>query len=422
MGDIVMTIIKTLSVVLNGVVLTKCIPRKRSLPVVIAGWTLIGLLCFLIERISGVLTELTVIGASLFIPFVFWAYSGKLFQMMYAMVLPMFFTLSQQMFVESVLRFFLPYGTDTYWLTYLIAVLVIYAVYIFAVIKFGKRFFDKLFIQGRSSEWALYTFSSLLAFFAMGILYMNFIGVNTPVFFLALCATSWSYIMLCFAIINTHEKTRQKYETELAREIISSGRGYYDKLTDMTEQIHILRHDYKHHLASMQKMIKDGADTEIHDYLEALDDDIDKKEINDYSASRVVNALLDSFSETCKKANIDFSVRIISPPPGTVDDYELCIILGNLFENAITACLRTPENERRYIEISMRPRDNQYGIKVENSYDGVIKNEGKTLFTIKKDGGLGIKSIVSVARKYNGEYVPVWDEKKFSAFVVLKLK
>jgi hypothetical protein len=69
----------------------------------------------------------------------------------------------------------------------------------------------------------------------------------------------------------------------------------------------------------------------------------------------------------------------------------------------------------------MRPREGQYGIKVENSYDGILKNEGKTLYTTKKDGGLGIKSIVSVARSHNGEYVPVWDEKKFSAFVVLKL-
>jgi hypothetical protein len=40
--------------------------------------------------------------------------------------------------------------------------------------------------------------------------------------------------------------------------------------------------------------------------------------------------------------------------------------------------------------------------------------------TFNKDGGLGIKIIVSVARKYGGEYVPIWDEKKISAYVILK--
>jgi signal transduction histidine kinase len=421
MADIAMTVIKSLSVVLNAIVLTKCIPRRRPLPAVIAGWTLIGLICFAAERYLNILPDLTVLGATLFIPLIFWAYSGDIFQMLYAMILATFFTLAQQFFVESILRFFVPYGTDTYWLIYLIAVLAIYAVYIWAVLRFGKRFFDKLFIEGRTSEWALYTFSSLLAFVTMGVLYEFLINKNTPLFLLILCAIAWGYIMLCFAIINTHEKTRQKYEAELAREIISSGRGYYEKLTDITEQLHILRHDYKHHLASMQKMIKGGYSKEIQDYLEILGADIDEKAVNDYCKSRAVNALLDSFFEACKEERIDFSVKIILPPPDTIDDYELCIILGNLLGNAVTACLRTPENEKRYIEVSMRTRDRQYGIKVENSFDGVLKNEGKTLFSAKKDGGLGIKSIMSVAGRRGGEYIPVWDEHKFSAFVLLQL-
>jgi signal transduction histidine kinase len=421
MADIAMTVIKSLSVVLNAVVLTKCIQRKRPLPLVIAGWTLIALLSYTLERFNNMLPELTVLGATLFIPLVFWAYSGKLFQMCYAMVLPMFFTIVQQMFVESLLRFIITYGTEKYWLIYLIAVLVIYAVYIWAVLRFGKQFFDKLFSEGRNSEWALYTAGSLLAFAAIGVLYNYLISINTAVFLLALSAITWGYLMLCFAIINTHEKAKQKYEAELAREIISSGRGYYEKVTGLSEQLHILRHDYKHHLASMKKMIKSGYTEEIQDFLDILGAGLDEKAVNEYCKSRVVNALLDSYSENCKTKQIDFSVKIIPPPSGTIDDYELCIILGNLLDNAITACSNTPENEKQYIEVSMRPREDQYGIKVENSYDGVLKNEGKTLFTTKKGGGLGIKSIISVAESHGGEYVPVWDEKKFSAFVVLKL-
>jgi signal transduction histidine kinase len=421
MADFAMTVIKMLSVVLNAIVLTKCIPRRKPLPAVIAGWALIALICFAAERFFHILPDMTVLGATLFIPLIFWAYSGKVFQVLYAMILPTFFTLAQQMLVECILRFIVPYSTDTYWLIYLIAVLVIYAVYIWAVLRFGKRFFDKLFIEGRTSEWALYTVSSLLAFAVLGVLYEFLINKNTPLFLLILCAIAWGYIMLCFAIINTHEKTAQKYEAELAREIISSGRGYYEKLTDVTEQLHMLRHDYKHHLASMEKMIKNGYSDEIQEYLELLGADIDEKAVNDYCKSRVINALLDSFFETCKKEQIEFNVRVILPPPETIDDYELCIILGNLLTNAVTACLRTPEAENRYIEVSMKPREAQYGIKVENSFDGVLKNEGKILYSTKKDGGLGIKSIITVAGRHRGEYIPVWDEHKFSAFVLLQL-
>jgi signal transduction histidine kinase len=350
MAYIAMTIIKSLSVVMNAIVLTKCIPHKRPLPAVMAGWVSIGVICYIIERIFGVIPELTVLGAVLFIPLVFWGYSGKFFQITYAMVLPMFFTISQQLLIEAVLRLIMPYGTETYWLVYLIVVLVVSALYIWAVLRFGKLFFDKLFSEGRNREWALYTVGSLIAFFTMGILYNYLINVNTPVFLLVLCAVMWSYIMLCFAVINTHEKTKQKYEADLAREIISSGRGYYEKLTEITEELNILRHDYKHHLSAIQQMIKSGANSDIQKYLEVLNKDTLGKEINDYCESRVINALLDSFCERCKSEQIDYEVRIILPPEKQVDDYELCIILGNLLENAITACLRTPEEEKRYIE------------------------------------------------------------------------
>jgi signal transduction histidine kinase len=320
---------------------------------------------------------------------------------------------------EILARVFIPYGEFWYWLAMLVMPTAALIIYIILVLRFGRGLIERLFSYGTEKEWALYALSSIICFIVLSSIYPR-LAEYTAVVLLLLFFISWFLIVLCFAIINTHEKSKQKYEAELARGIISSGRDYYEKLTDMTEQIHIMRHDYKHHLNSIEKIIKGEATADIKDYLEILNADIDEKAVNDYCKSRVVNALLDSFSETCKNKQIDFRVKIIPPPAGTVDDYELCIILGNLLDNAIAACLRTPENEKQYIEVSMRPREGQYGIKVENSYDGVLKNEGKTLYTTKKDGGLGIKSIISVAERHNGEYVPVWDDKKFSAFVVLK--
>jgi sensor histidine kinase regulating citrate/malate metabolism len=231
----------------------------------------------------------------------------------------------------------------------------------------------------------------------------------------------WSFAVLCFAIIITHEKSKRQYEAELSRNIIHSGSDYYKKMHEMSEQLRIMRHDYKYHLTSMQKMIDDGDTSQVKDYLAKVSDGIDDSVVHDYCNNRVLNALLYGYAERCKAADILFSAKII-PPPTEFDDYELCIITGNLLENAVTACQRTPLETKKYIELSMRPRESQYGIKVENSYDGVLRHEGKELFTTKKNGGLGINSIKAIAKRHNGEYVPVWDEHKFSAFVVLKIE
>jgi signal transduction histidine kinase len=357
----------------------------------------------------------------LYLPVILLLFRGLTFQKVFGYFAPMTFAATLTLPCEIAARLFiLPLGEFWYWLAMLLMPAAALLVYTILVWRFGRVLIEKLFSFGTEKEWSLYALSSVICFIVLSSIYPS-MAEQTAIVLLLLFFISWFLIVLCFAIINTHEKSKQKYENELAKEIISSGRGYYEKLTDITEQLHILRHDYKHHLATVKKMIKGGRNTEIYDYLEKLNADIDEKEINDFCKSRVINALLDSFCDICKREEIEFEVKIILPPEKTVDDYELCIILGNLLENAVTACLRTPDEERKYIEISMRPREGQYGIKVENSFDGVVKSEGKTLYTTKKDGGLGIKSILSVAGKHGGEYVPVWDEHKFSAFVVLKL-
>jgi signal transduction histidine kinase len=359
--------------------------------------------------------------AWMYLPIIIYLFKGLFFQKVFAYFAPMTLAATLVLPIDILSQLLIPLGEFWYWLAMLLFPTAVLIIYILVVRRYGRKLIERLFAYGSEKEWAIYALSSMICYIVLSSIYPN-LAAYKAIVLLLLFFLAWCLFILCFAIINTHEKTRQKYEADLAREIISSGRGYYEKLTDMTEQLHILRHDYKHHLASMQKMIKSGYSEEIQDYLKILNENMDEKVMNVYCKSRVINALLDSFSERCKQEDIEFLVKIKLPPAGTVDDYELCSILGNLLDNAITACLRTPEFERRYIELSMRPHAHQYGIKVENSYDGVLKHEGKVLYTIKKDGGLGIKSTVSVASRYNGEYVPVWDEKKFSAFVVLKIK
>jgi signal transduction histidine kinase len=423
MQEITLSVFPIFTVFTNFFVLIICLPRRKSLLfTILAIGAVVGanFAADIILGRLGIVDPYKGFRSLLYLPLVIYLFKGLFFQKVFGFFAPMALTATVILPAEILARSITQFGEFWYWFAMFAIPSSALIILNILVWRFGRGLIQKLFAYGTEKEWSLYALSSVICFLAMPIIYPALAEYTAVVLFLIFFA-AWFLIVLCFAIINTHEKSKQKYETELAREIISSGRDYYEKLTDITEQLHILRHDYKHHLNSVKKMIKGGSDTEIQNYLEKLNADIDEKEINEYCNSRVINALLDSFFETCKSEGIEFEVKVILPPIETIDDYELCIILGNLLENAVTACLRTPERERKYIEISMRPREEQYGIKVENSYDGVIKSEGKTLYTTKKDGGLGIKSILSVAGKHSGEYVPVWDEHKFSAFVVLKL-
>jgi hypothetical protein len=59
---------------------------------------------------------------------------------------------------------------------------------------------------------------------------------------------------------------------------------------------------------------------------------------------------------------------------------------------------------------------------VKNTFDGtVLKEEGHIVSRKGESGGLGIKSIRTIANRHHGEYVPEWNENTFTASVMLRL-
>jgi len=168
----------------------------------------------------------------------------------------------------------------------------------------------------------------------------------------------------------------------------------------------------------MQKLFEDGYADEAREYLAKLNANTINAPLHNYCKNRVLNALLSGFAERCEKEQISFTVKIELLP--SISDYEMCIITGNLLENAVTACMRTPEGKKRYIELRMHRHDDNFGFMAENSFDGILNQNGDKLLSAKKDGGFGINSIVSIISRHNGEYTPVWDEDKFKAFVIIK--
>ena len=73
-----------------------------------------------------------------------------------------------------------------------------------------------------------------------------------------------------------------------ANEVIASGRGYYENLTKMTEELHILRYAYKHHHSSMQKLFKDNYTDEAREYLAKLNANTIDDPLYDYCKSCVL--------------------------------------------------------------------------------------------------------------------------------------
>lgn len=85
-----------------------------------------------------------------------------------------------------------------------------------------------------------------------------------------------------------------------------------------------------------------------------------------------------------------------------VDDIELCNLLGNILDNAIEAAKHCPNG---YIEVSIRSDENMVLVIVANTIIGSVIKRNSELKSTKKNAdrhGYGVKTIRSIAEKYNG--------------------
>jgi len=210
----------------------------------------------------------------------------------------------------------------------------------------------------------------------------------------------------------------RKAEAEFARGLVSAERTHYQKITKMHETLSILRHDFKYHLRVIDELLQTGDVEKVGLYLAEIRKQMPEGELHYYCVDSVVNALLASYAKNCEKFNIKYNAKIALPKTLSIPRYDMCIILGNLLENALEACKKLNGGE---IELNMKTNEQHLAIMVKNSFDGVVSEKNGELTSTKKDGGFGLRSVKAIAERYGGHVTIERTENIFTIYVMVNL-
>lgn len=134
-----------------------------------------------------------------------------------------------------------------------------------------------------------------------------------------------------------------------------------------------------------------------------------------YCGNEMVNAVLRFKSRQCRENGIAVSIQVGFPETAGLTDRDLCSLLTNLFDNAIDACGKLPE-QRRSIKLQIS-RHNRYLLIV-------MRNPavpGHVFRGPRQGHGLGLEIIKEIAEKYDGQLRCRFEEGVFRAEVVLKV-
>ena len=269
-------------------------------------------------------------------------------------------------------------------------------------------------------------YESLLLAYPLLALIIMFIGINTIfsptslskrgggeiAFFLALCVMIMiTYMLILSNTCSIIEGRKTEEELTHARQMLSKQREHYNQILDYIEQVRIIKHDFRHHIYALQSMDKE----EQNAYLKSLQKNLEQSDEIFFCQNQSVNGLLQDYNTRAKKNDISFTVKLDISYNIPVDDLTLCIIIGNLLENAFEACSHLDND--KYVSLRGRWIDDHLMMMVENSYDGHVKKNNGHIVSRKKDGGLGLVSIRRMLSRPGNEIEVNYDDNTFTVMI-----
>ena len=192
------------------------------------------------------------------------------------------------------------------------------------------------------------------------------------------------------------DKQIERYQ----RELIDT---HYQEVENMYKKMRGWRHDYRNHIQTMKVLAEKGNLEAIKEYLNKLDEDLATVDTVVKTGNAMADAILNSKISLAKSKGINVKVDAHVPVKLKMSELDLCVILGNLFDNAIEASLPLPENER-LIRVYMVMKNTQLYISFTNFTASKKQIKEVNLFkTTKGDGhGFGLVRIDSIIEKLDG--------------------
>jgi len=252
-------------------------------------------------------------------------------------------------------------------------------------------------------------------FMLVAILSNNFIS-DTLIVISIICALAINLFTfyLYDSIANlSHEK--------MMRQVMEAQGKYYERQVEMMkstlDNFKQIRHDLKNKLAPLYEL----AESEKKDEFRTLLSELAEVCMYDKEYAASGNVAIDSIInfKLNKNPDVDIDVQVSIPNDLLVSTFDLAVVLGNMIDNALEAVNKAKD---KWIIIRISLFKGVLIIEVINSYDGYINKSNKAYISRKQDKenhGLGLISIESTIKKYDGLMKITHDDKKFSTKVLM---
>lgn len=289
--------------------------------------------------------------------------------------------------------------------------LILFSVIIFVFHKWVSKLYRKVL-----DYWHIYILpvvsllACLLSYFFGGNIEETLTSNYVPLLFVMLLGLSVyvSIIHSLKTITKQYAMREENQKMQAEREYLQLAAGNMSQRLELMEEVSAQNsraaHDRRHFNNVLQELLEQGKTVEAAALLRNQNQ-IAQKISKVYCENPAVNAAVCHYAGLAEQAGIPTEIELDIPREVTVDSLELSMAVSNLLENAIQACGRLADGENSYLRFTCRSVGRLL-LEIENpcAEDTALDESGYP-FTGRKDHGMGSRSVIAFAKKYDGELI-----------------
>lgn len=292
-----------------------------------------------------------------------------------------------------------------------IAIMLILTMGMWIYYGFVGRKLDKNFFQLPIHIWYLVDGIMLILTFMLEFFSLVFVKVlpTSKIFqtgeILLVLGTAAICILLVVLVYYFNKTETYRFQKEFVEQQNELQKEYFLQLLEKENKTRQFRHDIIDHLLELKSCCNRKAYDELDSYLTDTLGVIKKISTQNYNVGNdIVNVILNHYLVPIER-HCDIEVKGFISEDLPIMQRDLCTITANLVRNAVNAA-SSLENGKILFEI--KQGEKYISIHMENNFEGdlILNQKGipETKQKDKRNHGIGLKNVVDIVQKYNGEY------------------
>ena len=194
---------------------------------------------------------------------------------------------------------------------------------------------------------------------------------------------------------------------------------YYAVLMENRRYIQKHLHDTKNHYGYMLLLLKRNDLEKLGEYILSMESGLNGISDLSVTGNTDMDTILSAKIFQAEKLGVKIEVHDILPPILNFDPVDICLVLGNCLDNALSACVLT---NAPLIQVDFKYYKRLLVISVTNAY---LKEPLQTPFNKTRSfkaekQGMGLEIISAIAYKYGGNATFTGDGEIFTAEILLQ--